>query len=313
MTRRPTPLVFVVAALASCSVLNNLDEYTGGGHDGSLADSGTDVGSDGTDTRSDDGIESGIDSGTDTSDTAPLPDTADSGTDVLVDSGVDTADTADTTVIDSSDASDVADVADVAEAGSCGSVCSFGISEIMVRAVSGAGDKREWVEFTNYGSGTLDISGVTVKVFTTLEKASFTFGTGTTLSAGEAVVIADDDVSFKADVTTGYVLGKVFSFAKPVGDVLVNGTFNVRLYAPGVTAPYEDALVSRSTWPAARAYAYPPPSTTCPATGRLTSTGTLTSPWKDVPLDTSQKYGEFPLGTPLYGSPTKANTGVACP
>jgi hypothetical protein len=308
---RRTPLVFALVALSSCSVLNNLDEYSGGTRDASVSDSTTEVGSDSSIDGPDDTTP---DSTVDTTDGAKddTPDTADAGPDVAIDSGTDTADA---TVPDTTDAADVADTTDTAvvEAGPCGSVCSFGISEVMVRAVSGAGDKREWVEFTNYTSGTLDISAVTVKIFTTSEKASFTFPAGTTLTAGEAIVVADDDTSFKADVTTGYGLGKVFSFAKPAGDILVNSSFNVRLYAPGVSAPYEDALVSRSTWPAGRAYAYPPPTSVCPASGRLTGTGALTAPWKDVPVDVAQKYGEYPVGTPLYGTPTKANTGVACP
>ena len=298
-------------AVASCSVLVDVSDYSGGpmrDTGSSLVDGNADV----ADAAKDSDRESSADSVIDTSDTGVKPDDADTATgddadsDVLVDSGADALDAGDTLP-------DV--VADAPEAGACGSVCMFGISEIMPRAVAGSGDKHEWVELTNYGSSALDVSGVTVKVFssTTGEKASFTFLAGTPpLAAGEAVVIADDDVALKADVTGGYVLGKVFSFLKPTGDVFINSSpFDVKVYASGVSAPYETGTFSHS-WVAGRSYSYPAPAALCPASARFTATGTPTAPWKETPADAASKYGEQPVGTALYGTPTKANT-VVCP
>jgi hypothetical protein len=305
--------------VGACSLAYDLTDYSGGttAKDSGVVDSDV-IDSASTDTAVDD-------TG---GDTALPPD----DTDVKVDAGSDTtlADATDGSVVDSGADTSVDDTASDSGAGpdvmpetpmsdaGCGSLCLFGVSELMVRPTSGTGDKREWVELTNYDSAPVDVSGVTVKVFSTSEKATFTFPAGTVLAAGEAVVIADDEAAFKADVSVGYTLGKVFAFGM-AGDIFVNGGPTVRVYAPGSSVAYETSISSKSTWTVGHSYAYPPPASACPATGRfVTGTGAYSAAWKETPADLGSKYGEYMFGAPampvaLYGTPTKSNVGIACP
>ncbi len=311
------------AGFAACS-LTNLDEYTSGGGDTGPSDTGRDATTDSAldakdtsspldalDTATDDTLDSGVapdtrDSGDATLDTADTADTAD------------TPDTLDTTPFDTGpDTLDALSLGDVGDA-SC-PVTALGLSEVMVRAVAGTGDAHEWIELTNYGSCDLDIGGVTVRIVSSGgEKAVFIFPDGTTIAAGQAVVLADNDAVLKADLIPGYTLGTVFSLVKG-GDVLVNGgNITVSLYGRGGGTAFEAALIpSRGggSWPGlGRSYGYPVPSTACPASGRLSAGGPLSATWKDAPTVSTSQYGDAGGDTlPLYGSPTKPNVDIACP
>lgn len=316
-------------SFAACS-LTNLDEYTSGG-----GDSGGDTGSGdgGKDATLDTADSSGKDSALDTLDSTvddSAADVADSRPDAsldALDSAVDsTVDTADATVVDTadvgSDVGDAPDTFDVLALGDVGDascpITALGLSEVMVRPVSGSGDAHEWLELTNYGSCDIDIGGITVKVVSSsIEKGTFTFPDATTVAPGASVVVADNDLILKADVIPGYTLGTVFSFGKP-GDVFVNGgNITVSLYARGAGTAFEAAFIpSRgSSWSGlGRSYGYPVPSTACPASARLGAGGTLSSTWKDAPILPSSQYGDAGVdAVGFYGSPTKPNTDIACP
>lgn len=296
-------LVITSTSLAACTVFNDMSGYTGGLGDTAVepvVDTGSNVDSFvppiDTGTPKDTAVEdttvvdttvtdTGVDTGTITMDTAPPTDTA-----------------ADTTVVDSP---------------ACGvAYKDFGVSEVMARGTSGTGDKREWIEITNYGAGNLDVSGVTVKVFSGTglpEKGSLTIPSGTMLAAGASIVIAGERTTFVADVPTTYGLGTVFEFAK--SDILVNSSATeIRLYGPSCTTPYETINIPTRTWSVGQPWAYPTPSSTCPASARLSGTAPGAA-WKEVPTSTSP-YGSYALsdaGTQnVYGTPTKANN-VACP
>ena len=246
--------------------------------------------------------------------------------DSVADTGAADTDT-DAVVVDSAiDAPiDVVDTAiDTPLDGACGTVATnFALSEIMVRATAGSSDPREWIELTNYDLCPHDVSGVTVKVVssTGVEKATFTFPSGTTLAAGEAVVIADIDTAFKTDVSTAYsaTLGKVFSFDTTAGgSILVNGSdFEIDVYGAGASTAYEKDIVKTRSWSAGVSFAYPIPATACPVSGRTDASGALKAPpWKDVSTTAADSYGSYGSGASavtLYGTPTKANTGVSCP
>jgi len=316
----------LVGASVSCTVLEDMSGYTGGKStdSGVAADSAAD-----TQVATDDGVDSTVTDTGSPADATTDTNVADSTTtETLADTAVADTAVADTAVADTA----VADtaVADtgvdtgVDAAGCTGFPGVFGLSEIMVRAISGAmfaSDRREWLEFTNYGSTTLDVSGVTMKLIGgTLERASFTFPSGTTLAAGEAVVVAIDKTTLMGDVSSSYATIRVFDLAKTTGDVLTNSSaVDVKLFAQAACATaYETATVPSRSWPIGQSHAYPVPSTTCPVSGRLTGTGTLSPPWKDATKDVASQYGTVALpgdaGTQgLYGTPGKANTGIACP
>lgn len=313
----------LASATVSCTVLEDMGGYTGG----TAADSGiaaTDSTVPGTDTSvvEDDGVvdtnvpDTGSPKDSTVPDTGTPPDTAvtDTGTDTGVAPDTAVTDTGGTTV----DAADCTGFPNV-----------FGISEVMVRAVNGSmfsSDRREWIEFTNYGSTSLDISGVTAKVIgggtPPVEKATVTFPPGTTLAAGEAVVVAIDKPTFMSDLSSSWGTIKVFDFGKTSGDVLTNSaSFDVKLYAQaGCTTAFESATVPGrgSAWTVGVAYGYPIPNTTCTVAGRLTTAGGLSAPWKDASKDSASTYGTLTLPSDagvqsMYGTPGKPNTGIACP
>ncbi len=322
--------LLLVGSSASCTVLEDMNGYTGGPEDASSTGddvalpADAEVGADGAiDDASMPPSDTGVaDSGGSKNDTSPAdtfaPDTSapdTSATDTLV---PDTSAT-DTFVPDTSVPDTAAVDSSVADASSCGAALlhAFGLSELMVRAASGIGDKREWLELTNYTSGSLDVSGVTVKIVGGgIEKASLTFPSGTVLAAAGAVVVAVDKATFTAELTAPFTAIKVYDFAK-IADVMTNTTpFEVRVLGAGCTTPYETVTVSRGTWPTGQSFAYPPPSASCSVAGRFTATATLSAPWKDATKDAANLYANQPAdgGTvPLYGTPGKPNTGVACP
>lgn len=337
-------IVGAAIATASACSLTNLDPYTAGGgvvDTGATADATGDVKTDvRTDsTKADDGTDGAQDTATDDGgdDTrvtdSTLADGSDAGDagDASDAADGDARDAADSTLVDSvvADTGGGIDTAPgdvgVDPDAPCGvGVGRFGFSEFMPRAVAGSGDKHEWIEITNYDACPIDVSGVTVKVSSaTAERASFTFPPGTTLTAGEALIVADDSSVFATDVTgagdAGVIpIGKVFNFASVSGDVIVNSTAIFRLYAPGSTAAYEDVTVSAPSagWAPNRSMAYPVPSSTCPASGRYSTPtgGSLSAAWKNAAIDPSQEYGS--TGSPavtLYGTPTKPNNGISCP
>lgn len=226
----------------------------------------------------------------------------DAGADATFDTGL-VPDTADTAV------ADVLDTAFVPETGGC-TLASFGLSEVMVQTTSGAGDTREWLELTNYGACPLDVSGVRVTVFNgPTVSASLLFPSPTMVAAGEAIVIAANESGFRGSVTV--TLGRVFNFGLPSGGLFPNlGESRVRLYAAGSSVAYEDIALPVRTWPVGQSYAYPVPSAACPASSRIVG-GAPGPAWKDTPI-TGPKFGDV-AGSPLYGTPTKANGGIACP
>jgi hypothetical protein len=296
VTSRPILLLLATAPVA-CTVLNSMDGYTGG-----TKDTGTAV------------VDSAV---VDTSlpmDTAMPVDTSMEDTEV-VDSGKDTfvpdSGMVDSIVIDSAMDSATTEVTDTA---GCGlALVDFGLSEFQVRGTFGTGDKREWIELTNYGTSKLDISGVTVKVFSGSEKASFTFPAGTMVDSGGAVVVVGDKALFTADVMTSFGLGTVFDFAK--SDYIVNSAASeVRIFGPGCASPYETAVIPSKMYTIGQPWAYPAPTATCPASARLMAGGALGAAWKEVPASTTS-YGSYATEagmTTLYGTPTKPNN-VACP
>lgn len=287
-------LLLLAAADVGCTVLNNLDGYAGGARD--IGDTSTTVvvDSDAPDTFV-------------PVDTA-MPDTfvEETAAETPGDSTTDVSDTADsatmeTTVTDS-------------DAGPCGvAFVDFGLSEFQVRGTFGMGDKREWVELTNYGSTALDVSNVSVKIFSGMEKASLLLPAGTTVMPGASIVIVGDKATFTADIPMSYGLGSVFEFVK--ADYLLNSVASeVRIFGPGCATPYETAIIPSKTYAVGQPWAYPSPSATCPASARLTTGGALGAAWKEVPLSTTPygSYGGEAAMTNLYGSPTKPNN-VACP
>ena len=310
MGTRRIVLAMVLSMTSSCTVLEDLEGYAGGA-DGQAPDE--DTGTPPEDTLP--SVDADAPADTAAGD-ATLADTALADTKVS-DTGVADTKVADTAVADTK-VSDTA-VADtvVAEAAVCTPWSKLGLSEVMVRVVSGTGDKREWLELTNYESSPLDIGGATVKVIgSAIEKASFTFPAGTVLAAGEALVVAVDKASFLGDFATPPSI-KVFDFAK-ISDVMTNTTaFDVRLFAPGCTVtPYENITLSRGTWTLAQSFAYPVPSSACPAADRINAAGGPTTPWKDTTKDVANNFGSLTVGgvtTQLYGTPGRPNAGVVCP
>lgn len=321
MSPRTSLLLGLLVSTASCTVLEDMGGYSGGAPDTgtSTIDTGTSPVDTGASTETGAEDSGTVDTGT-AKDSSVDSTVTDSGVDSTVtDSGADTA-IADTGSVDTAVADTGVDTS--FDAAGCGLLTNvFGISEIMVRAVNGTmftADRYEWIEFTNYGSTTLDVSGVTAKVFGgTTEKAAFTFPTGTTLAAGEALVIAIDKTTFMTAVSSSWGTIKVFDFGKS-GDILTNGSaFDVRLYAAGCPTPFESATVPARTWSIGVSWAYPVPSTTCPASGRLTGTNALSSSWKESAKDTASTYGTLALPSDagvqsMYGTPGKSNAGVAC-
>lgn len=319
MTPRASLLLGLIVSTASCTVLEDMSGYSGGAPDTgtSVVDTGTPP-VDTSVTTETGGTDSGtVDTGTVSMDTGVDSTVTDS---TITDSSVDTS-TPDTGTVDTAVVDTGVDTS--FDAAGCGLLTNvFGISEIMVRAVNGTmftADRYEWIEFTNYGSTTVDVSGVTAKVFGgTTEKASVTFPAGTTLAAGEAAVVAIDKTTFMTAVSSSWGTIKVFDFGKS-GDILTNGSaFDVRLYAAGCPTPFESATVPARTWSIGVSWAYPVASTTCPASGRLTGTNTLSSSWKEAAKDAPSTYGTLPLPSDagvqsMYGTPGKANAGVACP
>lgn len=306
------------AGAAACSLAYDLTDYSGGttAKDSGIVDSVVDTegpADSSTEDTEGDSESPDTDVTADSSDSTIVAEAGDGATDTKMADDTSVAETA----VDSGTMTDAVVETPMTDAG-CGALCLFGVSEIMVRPTSGTGDKREWVELTNYDSTSLDVSGVTVKVFSSTEKASFTFPAGTTLAAGEAVVLVDDEVSFKADVDATYTLGKVYGLAMtPLSDVFVNGGPTVRVYAPGSSTSYESAITSKSTWTVGHSYSYPPPSAACPASARFTAgTGAYSASWKETPADVASQYGQYmSAGMPviLYGTPTKSNAGIGCP
>ncbi len=286
-------LVALVAPATACTVLNDLDGYSGGKRDtGVIVDTGA------VDTAVPDTAKPVEDT------SAPDTATADSG-------AADTA-SADSVATETMTVDSAMDTsADATDGGAC-VLADFGLSEFQVRGTFGSGDKREWIELTNYGTSLLDVSGVTVKIFSGTEKASLTFPAGTTVAAGAAVVIVGDKAVFSADVTA-ITLGAVFEFAK--NDYLVNSSSSeVRIFAPGCASASETAVIPSKMYSIGQSWAYPAPTAACPASARLMAGGTLGTAWKEVPVTTTS-YGSYTgdAGTQaLYGTPTKPNN-VACP
>lgn len=295
MNLRPLVLLLATCPAGACTVLNSMDGYAGGARDtGTIA-----VDSTAPDTA--------------TTDTAQ-PDTtlpADTFETAAVDSAMDAADSAaDSATVDTLDTA----VVDTGDTGPCGAgYADFGLSEFQVRGTFGTGDKREWVEITNYGSVPLDVSGVVVKVFSGTERATFSIPAATTVPANGSVVLAGDKTTFSADVLASYGLGTVYDFGKV--DYIVNSAASeVRLFAPGCTTPYEVAVMPSKMYAIGQPWAYPAPSATCPASARLTAGGVLGAAWKEVPVSTTA-YGSYAIDggmQQLYGTPTKPNN-VACP
>lgn len=281
----------------ACTVLNNMDGYAGGVKD---------TGSAAVDSNA-------PDTGSAPIDTAMPVDTNIEEDTSVADSTKDTATPPDTFVADTGSGDVV--TTEVADTAGCGlAFADFGLSEFQVRGTFGMGDKREWIELTNYGATKLDIAGVTVKIVSGGgEKASFSFAPGTMVDGGQAVVIVGDRATFTADVMATYGLGTVYEFGK--SDYLVNSAASeVRIFGPGCSTPYETAIIPSKTYTIGQPWAYPPPSSTCPLSSRLMAGGALGSAWKEVPVSTTSygSYGADAGATTLYGTPTKANN-VACP
>lgn len=291
-------LVVLVAPATACTVLNDLEGYSGGARDtgASIVDTGA------VDTALPDTGKPPEDTGaepdtavpdTAVADTGPAPMDSGATETMAVDSGMDTG------------------VADTSDGGLC-APSELGLSEFQVRGTFGSGDKREWIELTNYGATPLDVSGVTVKIVSGTEKASFTFPAGTSVAAGAAVVIVGDKAVFSADVMS-IMLGDVFEFGK--SDYLVNSSASeVRIFGSGCATPYETAVIPSKSYSIGQPWAYPPPSAACPASARLGAGGALGAAWKEVPVSTTS-YGSYTGDAgaqALYGTPTKPNN-VACP
>ncbi len=343
MTSRSSSAFSVCLLLAltpsACSLTNDLSGYAGGpAADSAVSDSMTsdttvvvvdtgepdeDTGTvaDATvDTATDGGSPDGTSTDTRLAETAVVPDSTLDASDTRTDTGTPT-DTS-TTVVDSAVVdSAVVDAADTGPSPCTTAFARFGVSELMVRAISGTlspSDRHEWLELTNFGTAPLDVGGVTVRVYAsngTTEKATFTFAAATVVPTGESLVVASNRTLFLADVSAAYAIvpEKVFDFAKP-GDLLANSGFEIRLYGPGCVAAYETAKVTTRTWAEGQTYVFP---SGCLASDRYTATSTLTTKWEDTPATAGLQYGtvsgEDAGALPLFGSPAKPNSGVACP
>ncbi len=234
----------------------------------------------------------------------------------IADTGIADTGVADTGVADSG-ATD-SGATDASDGGGCAVVGGFGVSELMVRAISGMGDGHEWLELTNYTSCALDVSGVTVQVLetgSTFVRGQLTFPSGTVLAAGEAVVVADAVTTFETDAPA-VPATQVFGFAAGGSgtDVLVNSkAIIITLTAASGGAPYESITVPvpAGGWPLGQSYAYPVPSMSCPASGRIVG-GAPSGTWKYTSPTPGNEFALIST-VPEYGSPAAANTSIACP
>lgn len=330
--------VLLLGSLASCSLTVDLAGYASG-DDASLDASDGDIDSAADDT----GPDSALDSGVDTSMPPPPDALAEGGADAdatvdgaeaSVDAAADAADASDakTDAADATpaDAADAADASDAADAGPCATVRNVGLSEVMVRSISGVGDTHEWFEIANYdASCTYDVGGLKVRMLswnssslTFIEKATFTVPAGVSLAPGGTLVFADTRASFLVDAgayytTNGLDQSLVFDFGKTLGDLWVNSADNeVEIYPPGATTPSETTVVkSRSTWPIGRSFEF---ASVCdPALRLLTGPPVTTSThWTDAPATVANQYGSAPTmpATALYGSPGRKNDlPTTCP
>jgi hypothetical protein len=348
----------VLASLAGCSLTVDLAGYAGGGDDASADASDGDIDTTVEDTSVDTGEDTTSDSGVDTSVTPPDADAAsDAGdaTEASVDSGaadadaksdatdatdatdaadaadakLDAADATDATIADASDAADAADAADSSDAGPCATVRNVGLSEIMIRTISGTGDTHEWFELTNYDAAcTFDVGGmrVTTQSWSTtsmafISKANVTLPAGTKLAPGASLVFADLKATFLTDASsyiTTYALDTslIIDLNWTFGDLFVNGADNiVDVYYPGATLPSESVTIKArgATWPTVgRSFEFP--GVCDPALRLLAGTPVTTSThWTDTTSVAAEQYGTIAANS-IYGTPGRKNDlPTACP
>ncbi len=339
----------LLVAGAGCSLTVDLSGYAGG----------DDAAADASDTALDTTLEdTPLDGGDDTLDATPPPDTlgegggdADGSLDAsdaadahdaadasdaadAHDASVDaTSDATSDAISDAADASDsradASDAADAADAGPCATVRNVGLSEIMIRTISGTGDTHEWFELTNYDATcTFDVGGLRVQTqswsttsLAFINKASATVPAGIKLAPGASLVFADLKATFLADASsyvttygldTSLIIDLNFSF----GDLFVNGADNVvDVYYPGATLPSESTTVKARgmTWPAVgRSFEFP---ASCDPTLRLLAGSPVTTSvhWVDTTSVAAEQYGAIAT-VAAYGTPGRKNDlPTACP
>jgi hypothetical protein len=263
----------------------------------------------------DSAVDTGADAGFDTtvSDTA-LPDVVDAA-----------SDSADSLV-----AVDVSEVGtDAADAGPCATVRNVGLSEIMIRTISGTGDTHEWFELTNYDAAcTFDVGGMRVTTqswsttsMTFIAKANVTIPAGVKLAPGASLVFADLKSTFLTDAagyftTYGLDSSLVIDLNWTFGDLFVNGYDNkVDIYYPGATTPSEGATISArgTVWPTVgRSFEFP---SICDPTLRLLagSPATTSTHWVDTTAVAAEQYGNVAANS-IYGTPGRKNDlPTTCP
>jgi hypothetical protein len=349
----------VLASLAGCSLTVDLAGYAGGGDDASADASDGDIDTTvedtsvdtGEDTTSDSGVDTSLDTsgdvGVDTSVTPP-PDASDAAdaSDVAdvreasVDADASDAtdakpDSADSSLGDAADAADTADATDATDAtdtadgNPCGPVRNVGLSEIMIRTISGTGDTHEWFELTNYDAAcTFDVGGmrVTTQSWSTtsmafISKANVTLPAGTKLAPGASLVFADLKATFLTDASsyiTTYALDTslIIDLNWTFGDLFVNGADNiVDVYYPGATLPSESVTIKArgATWPTVgRSFEFP--GVCDPALRLLAGTPVTTSThWTDTTSVAAEQYGTIAANS-IYGTPGRKNDlPTACP
>jgi hypothetical protein len=348
----------VLAAGVGCSLTVDLSGYSDG--DGAVADAAEDGAPEAqADGASDVSIDTEIDSASDTTldtseevadstvadtsdaaaDTAPeaAADTApDAAADTAPDAAADTAPeaAADTAPEATADAADAADAADTYDGNPCSIPTHLGLSEVMVRAVSGTGDTHEWFEIANYDTTcTYDVGGLRVRTLSPstsdagpawYETSTFTVPAGVVLAPGKAMVFADVRATFLADAgsyytTNGLDTNLVFDLNKTLGGVLVNTSdFQIEFYAPGQTLPLENVTIkTRTTWPLGQSRALPSPCD--PLNQRLTTVAPITTSthWMDTPASVTYQYGSLASdagATTFYGTPGRKNDiSTTCP
>lgn len=329
----------MLASFAGCSLTVDLAGYADG--DDAAIDTAIDTAAE--DTREDTGGDTNEDTSTIPPDTLAesggdadaTGDDADAGDSSVVadadaaDATPDATDATDAT--DASDAADASDASDAADAGPCGTVRNIGLSEVMVRSISGTGDTHEWFEIANHDpSCTFDVGGLKVRMLSWsssslifIEKGNVTVPAGVSLPPGGTLVFADTRAAFLVDAGAYYTANGldqslVFDLGKAGGDLWVNSADNeVEIYPPGATTPSETVVVkSRSTWPIGRSFEFP---VICDPTLRLLPGPPVTTSthWTDTPATAANQYGSvatMPTATTLYGSPGRKNeVPAACP
>jgi hypothetical protein len=324
----------VLAAGVGCSLTVDLSGYSDG--DGAVADAAEDGAPEAqADGASDVSIDTEIDSASDTTlDTSEevadstVADTSDAAADTAPEAAADTAPEA------TADAADAADAADTYDGNPCSIPTHLGLSEVMVRAVSGTGDTHEWFEIANYDTTcTYDVGGLRVRTLSPstsdagpawYETSTFTVPAGVVLAPGKAMVFADVRATFLADAgsyytTNGLDTNLVFDLNKTLGGVLVNTSdFQIEFYAPGQTLPLENVTIkTRTTWPLGQSRALPSPCD--PLNQRLTTVAPITTSthWMDTPASVTYQYGSLASdagATTFYGTPGRKNDiSTTCP